>query len=616
MDDSTTTPIIAALNGGDPQTAEHLCRERMRDMPDDADLQVFLAVSLWHQGKHAEALEIYARLVRQHPKDSVHWGNYAAALRGAGDLDAAERAYETAVQLAPEDAELLELYGLVQMDLHKLPEARTTLLRAFGKAPDSPAIRIHTALVCAACRDLTADSLLNPWREWLPLDNYLTSQLAEAHAEQNNLVAALELMEVLLQRLPADPSIRLRLAGLYERMNRLEEAEDMLNSVEAIHAGAGADDKMGLEIAHVRAQLAERRRAYADARDILVRVGPRNDGDFRHWFALANVYDKIGNTSAAMDALQVAHARQVASIKAIHPSWFEPDGGPPLVQKGLVSQADYAEWPVLRAPDAMQSPVFVVGFPRSGTTMLEQMLDSHPRLQSMDERPFFHQLARQLENSTGFHVPRDLGRLDQRDCDELRKGYLVHACGKISRDWDTRLVDKNPMNLLWLPMIHRLFPRAKFIFALRHPCDVLLSCYMQNFMATTLGAACADLKTLATTYVEVMGIWLHHVKVFGVPVFVSRYETLVTDPAGQTRKIAEYLDLRDADAMLDFNRHAREKEFIGTPSYTQVIEPINSRAVGRWQRYREYFEPVLPILEPMLEHWGYAVESQAGPGGR
>jgi hypothetical protein len=219
-------------------------------------------------------------------------------------------------------------------------------------------------------------------------------------------------------------------------------------------------------------------------------------------------------------------------------------------------------------------------------------------------------LAGQLENSTGFQIPRDLGKLDQRDCDELRKGYLTFACSKVPRRWDAQLVDKNPMNLQWLPMIHRLYPEAKFILALRHPCDVLLSNYMQNFMGTSLGAACESLETLATAYVNAMRHWLYHVDLFKPKVFISRYEELVADPAQQTRRIADHLGLEDAGPMLNFDKRAREKGFIATPSYTQVIEPINTKGVGRWQRYREYFEPVLPILEPMLKHWGYSAESR------
>lgn len=618
MNDLVIAPIVAAIQSGDPATAERLCRAQLEATPDASDVLVLLALSLWHQGDHSSALDTYAKLTRLHPEDSLHWRNYAAALRKAGDLAAAEKAYETAVRLAPEDAEVLELYGLVQMDLDKLVEARESLLRAFGKAPDSPSVRIHAALVCAACRDLRAEGLLRPWRQWLPLDDYLQAQLAEAHAEQNNLIAALELLEDLLRRNPAETRIRLRLAGIYERMNRVDEADAILDVVAAEVSDAGADsDDIRHDLAHQRAQLAARRREHANARAMLERAGPRNDQDFTHWFDLAHACDKVGDSAAAMDALKLGHSIQIDHIKTLHPKWFTPDGKSPLlIQKQHVAQAEYESWPVLEAPDAAQSPVFVVGFPRSGTTLLEQMLDAHPHLQSMDERPFFQMLASQLENSTGCRIPQDLGKLSQRDCDELRKGYLIHACGKVPRRWDAQLVDKNPMNMLWLPMIHRLFPSARIIFALRHPCDVLLSNYMQNFMASTLAATCADLETLATGYVQAMDYWLYHVKLFKPAVFVSRYEDLVVDPVGQTRRIADHLGLEDAGPMLNFDRRAREKEFIATPSYTQVIEPISSKAIGRWQRYRQYFEPVLPILEPMLQHWGYSVEPEAATAER
>lgn len=609
MTDIPTEAIVAALQSGDAAEAERLCRQHLQHQPDAVDQLVLLALSLWRQNNRPAALEIYRRLVNLHPDDRVHWRNYATALRESGDLEASERASETAVRLAPDDPEWLEWHGLLQMQLDKPAEARNTLLRAFGKSPDSPGIRIHAALACLACRDFRAEPLLRPWREWMPLDDSLQSELAEALVQQSDVAAASELLEGLVQRLPGERRMQLRLAALYERMNRLDEASALLESVAA--ESTGTDTPEAREIAHQRSQLAERRREYGVARAILERTGPRNDRDCAHWFALARAYDKTGDTGAAMTALKTAHVLQIAEIKASHPHWFEPGAETLPNQNERVSESDYAKWPVLGAPDASQSPVFVVGFPRSGTTLLEQMLDAHPRLQSMDERPFFNMLAGQLENSTSFEIPRDLGRLDQRDCDELRKGYLLLACGKVPRRWNARLVDKNPLNMLWLPMIHRLFPAAKFIFALRHPCDVLLSNYMQNFMSTTLGVACANLETLATTYVDAMRQWLYHVELFKPEIFISRYEELVADPAQQTRRIADYLGLEDADSMLDFDRRAREKRFIATPSYTQVIEPINRKGIGRWQRYREYFEPVLPILEPMLAHWNYETDTRA-----
>jgi tetratricopeptide (TPR) repeat protein len=607
--DNALDSIVAVLESGDPGAAERLCRAQLQARPDASDLSVLLALSLWQQGHRDEAQELYARLTRLYPEEGVHWRNYAAVLRKAGDLETSEKAYEAAVSLLPDDAELLHLYGLVQMDEGKSIEARNTLLRAFGKAPELPAVRIHAALACIECRDLRADNLLRPWREWMPIGDPLQSELAEALARQGDVKSAVELLEGLVNRHPGDRPIRLRLAGLYERTNRLDDAAALLNSVDAESATANAQTSETLEIVHQRARLASRQRDYAAARAILERAGPRNDRDCAHWFDLAHACDKTDDVAAAMTALGHAHAVQAAEIKAAHPHWFEPDSGRLPNQTERTEACDYAKWPVLRAPDAMQSPVFVVGFPRSGTTLLEQMLDTHPRLQSMDERPFFNMLATQLKNSTGFEVPGDLGRLDQRDCDELRKGYLTLACDKVPRRWDTRLVDKNPLNMQWLPMIHRLFPKAKIIFALRHPCDVLLSNYMQNFMASSLGAACENLHTLSKAYVEVMEQWCYHVELFKPKVFISRYEELVTDPLRQTRRITEFLELEDVGTMLAFDQHAREKGFIATPSYTQVIEPINTKGLGRWLRYSDYFEPILPTLVPMLQRWGYTAET-------
>jgi hypothetical protein len=222
----------------------------------------------------------------------------------------------------------------------------------------------------------------------------------------------------------------------------------------------------------------------------------------------------------------------------------------------------------------------------------------------MDETPFFERLAGKLRA----HNPRilaDLGVLRQYDCDELRKRYFLLTSERIQRRADTQLVDKNPLNMLWLPMIYRLFPAAKFILCVRHPCDVILSCYMQNFRSSVLGAACENIERLAAAYVQAMQTWLQHASVFKPDVLVSRYEDLVTDFAPRTKRIADFLGLDDAAPMLQFDRRAREKSYIATPSYSQVIEPINTKGMNRWHLYRPYFEPVLPTLEPMLKHWGY-----------
>jgi hypothetical protein len=107
---------------------------------------------------------------------------------------------------------------------------------------------------------------------------------------------------------------------------------------------------------------------------------------------------------------------------------------------------------------------------------------------------------------------------------------------------------------------------------------------------------------------------LHHVAVFHPDLLISRYEDLVANTPEQVRRVADFLDLTDADTMLSFDARAREKGFIKTPSYTQVIEPINARGVNHWLQYRAFFDEVLPIVQPMLEHWGYGGGRTAAVG--
>jgi hypothetical protein len=252
----------------------------------------------------------------------------------------------------------------------------------------------------------------------------------------------------------------------------------------------------------------------------------------------------------------------------------------------------------------LESPIFVVGFPRSGTTMLEQMLDAHPQLQSMDERAFLSNLIDQL-SEYGCEYPKDLGKLTAEQCEALRQNYWKATEQVAPRKQGQRLVDKNPLQMLRLPLINRLFPNAPIIMALRHPCDSILSNYMQHFTSNSFAVLCSSLNRLAHGYVNAMNAWIHHAEVLKPHVIHSRYEDLLDDFEGNIRRIADFLQLDDASPMARFDQHARDKGFISTPSYTQVIEPPNKKAVGRWRRYHRYFEPILPILEPIMKHWGY-----------
>ncbi|QNK02837.1 tetratricopeptide repeat-containing sulfotransferase family protein [Dyella telluris] len=595
--------IGAAINGGHPERAEQLSRAALAVHPGRPDLTLMLAISLHMQRRVSDALPFYAELA-QGSESSINWNNYGTALLETGHQGEAVKAFARAVELDPSNITPKRQLGLLLIELRDYLTARHLLLDVVAADPDSLEARVDAARACCYCQDQEgAEDLLRRWRQWVPFnDDDLQLSLAQVLTLKNDIPDAVEVLEDLLARWPGQFDVRLLLANHYERLNRLDDADAVL--VPVLRAGSGASNVQTREARHVVATLAMRRGDATAARDLLEVTGPESEGSFNHYYLLASAYDKLGETSKAMEALQVAHRMEAAERSFDSPEFFVPGAPAMPVDAPRVTAEQVARWPQLIAPEMHDSPVFVVGFPRSGTTLLEQVLDAHPGLQSMDENPFFNRLAGILGNHDR-RILDDLSVLRQFDVDELRKRYHAMVDERIQRNWDARLVDKNPLNMQWLPMMVRLFPQAKFVLAVRHPCDVLLSCYMQSFRSSALAAACGSLERLAHAYVETMQCWLDEVAILQPSVMVSRYEDLVDDFPQQVSRIAAFLELEDSAPMLAFDQHARGKAYIATPSYSQVIEPVNRRAVGRWHKYREQFEPLLPILEPMLRHWGY-----------
>ena len=161
--------------------------------------------------------------------------------------------------------------------------------------------------------------------------------------------------------------------------------------------------------------------------------------------------------------------------------------------------------------------------------------------------------------------------------------------------------------MLVLPVIRRLFPNSRIILAIRHPCDVVLSCFLQNFNAPELALLCRDLPTLAGAYSHAFGFWYSQARLLRPVSYELRYEQFTADFGTEVRKLAEFLQLPWHEAMLAPAERARAKGFISTPSYSQVLEPVNSGSVGRWRHYGRHFSAVLPMLMPWIERWGYAV---------
>jgi tetratricopeptide (TPR) repeat protein len=468
-------------------------------------------------------------------------------------------------------------------------------------------VRIYAVMACYECGDTVGvEELLAGWEHWQPLSEDLRVDLAWILAQLGRAAEAERLLNETIDATGKRPRTVARLIHLYERVNRLDEARELLAQLPDPESLADEVDRY--EVIAARGAMAQRGQDPAETRDLLERLTTQTR-ERKHrsnlYFGIAKACDKAGDTAAAVRALEEAHAIQLENAAQLVPELLAA-GVEPLAPSTLRVEAEDLgtddSW--RQTVDTATSPIFVVGFPRSGTTRLEQMLDAHPGLASMDERPFMQAVAERLQQH-GVLYPEHLWKLSENDVEELRRYYWQLVSRTVTLASGQHVVDKNPLNLLHLPLIVRLFPKAPIILALRHPCDVILSCYMQNFRSPGFQVLCSSLDRLARGYVNAMRFWVHHEALLKPHVLRLRYEDLLDDFEPMVKRIGDFIGVEDATPLLRFHEHAQQKGFISTPSYSQVTQPPNKRAVGRWKRYADAFEPLRPTLAEVMELWGY-----------
>ena len=335
-------------------------------------------------------------------------------------------------------------------------------------------------------------------------------------------------------------------------------------------------------------------------------VKPELAAAIRHELGL--VYDRLGDSTAAFQAFADANRLQLQAPQ------HQNENPRTYLEFVAAWHRDFTQaWLASCKPHpgdpASASPVFIIGFPRSGTTLLEQILDAHPRLRAIEEKPLINDLMHEvvaLQTGTE-QLPQTLARLDAGQAASLRQGYFQAAARYVRLEPGEILVDKLPLNIVRVPLIWRIFPDARFILALRHPCDVCLSCFMHLFGMNPAMANFTTLEDTALLYTEVMGLWQHYAQFLPLHCHRLRYEDMVADPRGETQRLFDFLGLEWDEAVLRFHEHARRRKRIDTPSYHQVTEPIYARATNRWKRYRGQLEPVMERLRPFVEAFGYTL---------
>lgn len=523
------------------------------------------------QGQHKQARKhlLGALTINHEHPELLLWLGIVEQI--SGNLPAAFNCLQQANQRKPGNADCLMQLGQVLKRLQRNDEALECLQQALSLRYELPGARLLIANLLSKRKEFSAAIVLLREELALRADNL------EAHTA---------------------------LAQIFERMNRLEEAALAAHTALKIQPGQAPAT---LILAHVERRLEN----YAAAEQLYRRILGASGIDSNLVRAhLAHVLDRQGKYTEAFEQSAICME-----------SWKQD-----AVSRNLLPQTYFAmlddcsnwlenqpqkTWPKIdMQTDSHSAPIFFVGFPRSGTTLVEQILRQHPRLISTGESAVLETLLAKIpqKSKQPKRFPASLDDLDADDMLKLRKAYFEQVTKlNIELTDDQILVDKLPLNIALLPLVARIFPDAQVLVALRDPRDVCLSCFMQSFSLNTAMVCFLDLQTTAQAYARVMGLWQHYKQQLGLHWHEYRYEDLVENFAAITQGIFDFLELDYPENAVDYYRATTDNALI-TPSYQDVAKPVYQRATARWRNYQSQLETITPLLAPFIEAFGYSYD--------
>ncbi len=523
------------------------------------------AFQLYQAGQADRAAAICRDILRAQPQqpDALHvLGNVA---KDRGQFQQALQCFQQGLRAAPGHFHMLNSAGLLLRKMGYAEQARQCFERSIEIDPGYLQGRYNLANLCRAEGDVERAKAL--YRQVLKQHGEFAdafANLASILESEHQLEEARSLARRAVEIDPANYMARLTLAHVARREQRYDEVLELLGPLLESNKLSPVNFTVA---AGLMAQAKEGLGDYADALDLYQRA---NDASY-------DLY------AGSMKGLRSMYAPESLDVLL---DYFS-DASPSATEA---------------TDDEYKAPVFLLGFPRSGTTLLDQVLSSHSQITVLEE----------IENLEGFYgrFPAVTERLDEllscpgEQLQAWRDKYWQQVEKEIEASPEEIIVDKLPLNTILLAHIRRLFPSAKIIFALRDPRDTVFSCFQQRFGMNQAMCQFLKLETAVSYYDQVMSLARVYIDQLSIPVHRIRYESVIADFDEHIGDVLAYLDVPWEDNVRDYQAVARQRR-ISTPSARDVTRPLYSSSIGKWKHYRDWIGGRFEPLERWVDYWGY-----------
>lgn len=536
---------IVELGRSDASVAVDLCKRRLATDPADVPTMVAAGTILTLAGRLHEAKQYLTRALTANPLDAHSLSAMGALEAACGNLAVAMKLLQQAVTINPRNANAW--YHLANLLLLRgaITPAKQMLRTAVDCDPTFvPALLALGQLLVSNDQLGEAHQMLSTARRLAPEEPAITAAIATLHLRSGEQDAAFNLISPLLNGVETPPGIALCYAELAREHGHVVEAIDVLGA-------------------------------------LLERPGLTDHYVKRILFALGHLYEAIGNYSQAFNLFTRGNRTGLDS-RAAHGS---------VMQLQILKQVFASGNPAVTATNTSELPIFIVGLPRSGTTLVEQIIACHSQVFGAGELPHLGDLLNAFPTRFGpdkvypFAVPE----LDTSALDSLAGEYLQRL--RTHSPDAMRITDKMPNNFLHVGLIARLFPKARIILCQRNPLDTCLSIYSHNF--STNHPYASDLGTLGHYCKASMELMDHWRTAYDIDIMTVRYEELVFRQEEVSRAMIDFCGLEWEPACLRFYDAER---VVNTPSHAQVRRPIYTNSIGRWKNYETFLTPLIESL--------------------